>query len=344
MKRVVVRRPGSFERLELIEESDPTPGPGEVLVRTRSIGVNFADCVVRMGLYPSAIEYVGWPITPGFEFSGAVEALGPGTEGLTVGQRVFGVMRFGAYATHVVVPVDQLVPLSANVDEIAAGGVFVPLLTSWYALVYQGGLRAGQKVLVHSAAGGVGSTMVQMARVLGAEVVGVVGSEEKVAFVEGLGATHVLDRSQADWLTEAKRLVPGGFDLVLDANGYETLKQSYAALAPMGRLVIYGAHTMLSRGSGRRNWLKLAVTFLRTPRFGPLNLTNDNKSVMAFNLSYLFERKDVLASAIPDFVRWLESGQIRFPAVQTFPLSAVQEAHRALQSGATVGKLVLITD
>jgi synaptic vesicle membrane protein VAT-1 len=344
VKRVVVRRPGSFDRLELIEDADPVPGPGEVLIETRAIGVNFADCVVRMGLYPSAVEYVGWPITPGFEFSGTVLACGPGAQRFEPGARIFGVVRFGAYATRVVASEDQLALVPENLTMEQAGAAFVPCLTSWFALLRQGGAKAGHRVLVHSAAGGVGSTAVQMAVALGCHVVGVVGSAEKVAFVESLGASAVIDRSAGGFTERARALAPGGYDLVLDANGYQTLRDSYRLLGPMGRLVIYGAHTMLSRGSGRRNWLRLAYTFLRTPRFDPLALTNDNKSVLAFNLSYLFEQKEALLPAVPDLVAWLERGQILFPKVDSYPLSRVRDAHRALQSGQTVGRLVLVPD
>jgi len=344
VKRVLVRRPGSFDRLELVEQADPVPGPGEVLVETAAVGVNLADCVVRMGLYPSATQYVGWPITPGFEFSGTVLANGPGAGRFQPGQRVFGVVRFGAYATHVVAAEDQLVAVPDNLTMEQAGAAFVPSLTAWFALVFQGGAQPGHKVLVHSAAGGVGSTAAQMALALGCEVVGVVGSPEKVAFVQALGVTRVIDRSQGGFAERARAFAPGGYDIVLDANGYQTLRDSYALLAAMGRLVIYGAHTMLTRGSGRRNWLRLAYTFLRTPRFDPLRLTNENKNVLAFNLSYLFERKDSLIPAVPALVGWLERGQIRFPHVDSYPLSRVGEAHRALQSGRTVGRLVLVPD
>ena len=344
MKRVLVRRPGGFDRLELIEEADPLPGPGEVLVETAAIGVNLADCVVRMGLYPAATEYVGWPITPGFEFSGRVLQNGAGAGRFEPGARVFGVTRFGAYASRVVVFEDQLVAVPKGMTMEQAGAAFVPCLTSWFALALQGGAKPGHRVLIHSAAGGVGSTAVQMAVALGCDVVGVVGSPEKSGFVEALGARAVIDRSAGDFARRARALAPAGYDVVLDANGYQTLRDSYALLGPMGRLVIYGAHTMLTRGSGRRNWLRLAFTYLRTPRFDPLALTNDNKSVLAFNLSYLFDKKEALLPAVPDLVRWLEQGQIRFPKVDTFPLRHVAEAHRSLQSGKTVGRLVLVPD
>jgi NADPH:quinone reductase-like Zn-dependent oxidoreductase len=346
MKKVLVRRPGNFERLELVEQADPRPGAGEALVRTVSIGVNFADCVVRMGLYPSAKEYVGWPITPGFEFSGIVESLGDGENpaGLKVGEAVLGVVRFGAYATHVVAPLHQLFRAPPGVGLVQAGAIPVAALTALYGVSLQGAASAGDKVLIHSAAGGVGSHMVAIAKLLGCYVVGVVGAPHKCAVVQELGADAVIDKSQEDLFSRARELCPGGYDIVLDANGVQTLRGSYQALRPTGRLVTYGAHTMLTRGSGRANWLKLGWDFLRTPRFDPLRLTNENKNIMAFNLSYLFEEQELLQESFGRILRWYESGELKPAPLRTIAFEEVGAAHAALQSGTTVGKLTLVTD
>jgi NADPH:quinone reductase-like Zn-dependent oxidoreductase len=313
-------------------------------VRTRAAGVNFADVVVRLGLYPSAQEYVGWPITPGFEFSGEVEALGEGVEGeFAVGEPVYGVVRFFAYATHVEVPASQLRKKPASLSFEQAAAVPVAAFTAYYGLVIQGNAQSGQRVLVHSAAGGVGSTLVQMARVLGCDVTGVVGSSAKVEFVRSLGASSVIDRSCEDWQERARAVAPPGYDIVLDANGVATLRGSYRLLRPTGRLVVYGAHTMLTRGSGRPNWLKLAWDFLRTPRYSPLDLTNHNKSVLAFNLSYLFDEQQLLKTAFDRLDHWYATGQLCVAELNTFPLRDAAQAHKALQSGTTRGKLVLLT-
>ncbi len=355
MHRVIVRSPGSFHHLEYVEEPDPTPGPGRVLVAVAAAGVNFADCVVRMGLYPSAKEYVGWPITPGFELSGTVCAVGQGVTRFREGDRVFGVSLFGAYASHVVVPEDQLFAVPQHLSLSQAGALSVAGLTAHYALLELGAARPGKKVLVHSATGGVGSALVQIAKLSGCQVTATVGSPAKVAVARQLGADVVIDRSHAKgraFLAEALRSEPQGYDIVLDANGVETLKWSYLALRPTGRLVVYGAHTMLSRGSGRRHWLKLAWTFLRTPRFDPLRLTNENRSILAFNLSYLFDaqgqlragEKEQLHRAMPELLGWSAEGRLRFPELQEIPLRESARAHQALQSGSTIGKLVLVPD
>jgi NADPH:quinone reductase-like Zn-dependent oxidoreductase len=344
MKKVVIHRAGSYDELVIEERPDLQPGAGEVVVETRAVGVNYADCIVRMGLYESAKTYVGWPITPGFEFSGRVKKLGAGITDIEVGAPVFGVTRFDAYATEVRVPRDQILPRPPAIDDAKMAAFPAVFLTAWYALVELCRLRSGMHVLVHSAAGGVGGALVQIARLHGCETVGVVGGPHKVEVARALGATAVIDKSREDLWQKAKRLAPEGYDVVLDANGVETLRQSYRHLRPTGRLVIYGFHTMMPKdGRGKPNWPKLAVDWLRTPRFNPLDLTNDNKSVMAFNLSYLFERADVLREAMTTLLGWLSDGKIWPHEVETFALADVQEAHRRIESGQTTGKLVLLT-
>jgi len=201
--------------------------------------------------------------------------------------------------------------------------------------------RAGSWVLVHSAAGGVGSALVQLARVAGCHVVGVVGSSHKVEAVRGLGADGVIDKSADKLWPVAAKYAPEGYDVVLDANGVATLKDSYQHLAPMGKLVIYGFHTMLPRKGGRPNWLQLAWNYLRTPCFNPFELTKQNRSVLAFNLSYLFDKAIFLQEAMQQLFRWVQTEKIRPLRTTTYPFESVADAHRDLESGKTVGKLVL---
>lgn len=309
---------------------------------TQAIGVNYADCVIRMGLYASAKEYVGWPITPGFEFSGTVESVGAGVEDLRPGDRVFGVTRFGGYATHVTVARHQLFALPSTLTMEQAAGFPAVFLTAYFALFELAHPRPGATVLVHSAAGGVGSALLQLGRVAGCRMVGVVGGTHKVEAARALGAEVVIDKSREDLWKAAEAAAPRGYDVVLDANGPSTLRDSYRHLASPGKLVIYGFHSMLPRKGGRPNYAKLAWDWLRTPRFDPLTLTNDNTSVLAFNLSYLFEQRYVLEECMARLLTWVEEGKVVSPQVTKFPLDAVADAHRALESGTTVGKLVLV--
>ncbi len=344
MRRVVVRRPGGFEALRLEAVPTPEPAPGEVRLRVAAAGVNFADVAVRLGLYASAREYVGWPITPGFDVAGTIEALGEGVRDLAPGTAVLGVTRFGGYASHVCVPREQVFPVPRGMSLVEAGAFPTVTLTAWYALRRMLLPRAGMRVLLHSAAGGVGGAFCQLARLAGLEVVGVVGAPHKVAEAKRLGAAHVIDASREDLWRVAERLAPGGFDAILDANGPATLRRSYRHLAPEGRLVVYGFATMLPRGRGARSWSRLLLGRLRLARFDPLDMTTRNRSVMAFNLSFLFDRRDLLAQAMAELLGHVEAGRLAAPTIRTFPLEQAGEAHRALAGGATVGKLVLTVE
>lgn len=341
MQRIVIHRPGGHDRLIVEKGPTPRPAPGQVRIRVAAAGVNYADCLTRMGLYASARHYVGYPITPGFEFAGTVAELGRDVQGLDIGEPVFGVTRFGGYAGEVVVDRRLVYPLPAGASLIEASGFPTVFLTAWYALFELVHPHPGDRMLVHSAAGGVGSSLVQLGVIAGAHVTGVVGAPHKVRTALDLGASTVIDKSTQDLWPEAERLAPGGFDSVLDANGVSTLKQSYAHLAPAGKLVVYGFHSMLPRRGGRPNRAKIAWDLLRTPRFHPLKMTTQNRSVLAFNLSYLFGRADLLAGGMARLVEWLQEGKIRMPPVTPFRFEDVADAHRALESGQTVGKLVL---
>lgn len=342
MRQVVIPRAGGYDRLILQTRPDPTPGPHEVVVASEAMGVNYADCVVRMGLYASAQKFVGWPITPGFEFAGTVHAVGSEVKDLAPGARVFGVTLFGGYSTHVVVPRHQVFPLPARWDMAQAAGFPAVFLTAYYALLELAHPRPGQTLLVHSAAGGVGGALLQLGRIQGCRCVGVVGSAHKVETARALGADVVIDKSSEALWPAAERAAPRGYDVVLDANGVSTLRDSYRHMAKPGKLVIYGFHSMLPRQGGRPNWVKLAADFLRIPRFNPLQLTGDNASVMAFNLSYLFEQREVLEEAMGRLLAWVDEGRLSPLPVTRFPLERVADAHRAIESGTTVGKLVLV--
>ena len=341
-RKIVIHGAGGYEKLRVEAFAPKTPDRGEVRIAVRAIGVNFADVLVRMGLYESAKHYVGWPITPGFEVAGTVEALGEGVGDLAVGDEVFAVTRFDGYATHVVAPRRQVFrkPKETTLEEAAA--LPAVCLTAWYALFELAHPRRGSSILVHSAGGGVGTFLVQMAKLAGARVAGVVGASHKVALVRALGADAVIDKSTTDLWREAERFAPDGYDVILDANGVSTLGESYRHLRRTGKLVVYGFHSMMPKIGGRPNWPKLALDWLRTPRFSPLEMTGASKSVLAFNLSYLFDRQDLLDDGLGATLRWLAAGELRPPKVTTYPLDDVARAHADIESGKTTGKLVLV--
>ena len=341
MKKIVIHKPGGYEQLAIEQHPDPIPGPNDVIVSVNAIGVNFADCVTRMGLYASAKQYVGYPITPGFEVSGTVLECGTDVTDLEPGTAVIAVTRFNGYATRVCVNREQVFHLPQQLSYAEAAGLPTVSLTAWFALFQLAHVQASDTLLVHSAAGGVGSMLVQLGKLSGCRVVGVVGATHKAAAVTALGADEVIDKSTSDLWEEAERYAPGGFDVILDANGVATLKQSYRHLAPVGRLVVYGFHSMLVTHKGLPGKLRLAWDYLRTPRFSPFDLTTRNRSVLGFNLSYLFDRRELIATGMQQILQWLEEGKIVLPTVTRYAFESVAEAHRDLESGQTVGKLVL---
>jgi len=343
MKKIVIERPGGYQRLKLVEFAPPEPRDHEVLVEVIAAGVNFADIFIRLGLYKSAKQYVGWPITPGFEFSGKILQCGRDVSGISKGASVFGLTRFGAYASHLCVPADQVYPIGPNSKFTAKQWAAFPavFLTAYHGLFQNIVLRAGMKILVHSAAGGVGGALLQLGKIAGCRMFAVVGASHKVDTALAFGADHVIDKSTEDLWTQAEAVCPGGFDVVFDANGPATLKQSYRHLASSGKLVSYGFHSMLCTRAGAASYFKLIYEYLRVPRFNPLNMTNENKSLIAFNLSYLFHRLDLLAESMGNLINWVEAGKIKAPALHEFPFEKVADAHRALESGNTVGKLIL---
>ena len=225
-RRVTIKKAGSYDRLQLETIPALAPGPGEVVIDVKASGINYADCIVRMGLYSSAKEFVGWPITPGFEVAGTIQAVGEGVTDLEVGDRVFGVTLFFGYASQVKVARDKVFALPEHISFEDAAGIPAVFLTAYYGLVELARPRPGQTVLVHSAAGGVGGSLVQLAKVHGCTVVGVVGGAHKVEAAKAFGCDHVIDKSSQDLWAEAERHAPGGYDIVADANGVATLKAS----------------------------------------------------------------------------------------------------------------------
>lgn len=342
MQKIVIESAGSYDKLQLRDSTVPTPGADEVLIEVRATGVNYADCMVRMGLYASAKEFVGWPVTPGFEVAGVVTAVGDEVEDLEIGDEVVGLTLFDGYASHVVTARSYVYRKPASLSFAEAASMPAIFMTAWYALFELAHPRPGATILVHSAAGGVGGSLVQLAKIAGCRVVGVVGGSHKVEAAKAFGCDEVIDKSTQDLWGEAERFAPDGYDVICDANGVATLQDSYDHLRAAGKLVVYGFHTMMPKTGGKPNWLKLAVGWLKTPRFNPLNLTTDSKSVLAFNLSYLFDRTDLLDLFVADLEGWVANGDVVAPPITEYALADVGQAHADIESGKTIGKLVLI--
>jgi NADPH:quinone reductase-like Zn-dependent oxidoreductase len=342
VKKIVIHSPGNYEHLKIETHPDLLPLSGEVVVETRAAGVNYADVCVRWGVYESAKKFVGWPITPGFEFSGTVKRIGSNVTRFKVGDRVFGVSFFNAYASEIRAKEKHLFVIPDGFSFEEAAGFPAVFMTAYHPLFQLVRLPEGAKVLIHSAAGGVGSAAVQLCRAYGFESVGIVGASHKVEYVKALGADQVIDKSCEDWFLRARERVPQGFDAVMDANGPSTLRESYQILRPTGKLVAYGSHNLLPQSaSGRMNYLKAAWGLLRMPKFDPLRLLTDNKSVIGFNLSFLFDRDDLVKEGMDTLLGLVKAKKIHAPKVTVFPFEQVGKAHQLIESGQSTGKLVL---
>jgi len=343
MRKIVIHSPGDYTHLKLETHPDLVPREDEVVVETRAAGVNYADVCVRWGVYESAKRFVGWPITPGFEFSGTVKRTGSAVSRFKAGDRVFGVTFFNGYASEVGAKEKHLfaVPEGFSLEE--AAGFPSVFMTAYHPLFQLVRLPERARVLIHSAGGGVGSACIQLCKAYGFESTGVVGSSHKMEYVRALGATHVIDKSREDWFERARALVPGGFDAVMDANGPATLKQSYDSLRPTGKLVAYGSHTMLPQSaSGRMNYFKAAWGLLKMPKFDPLKLLTDNKSIIGFNLSFLFDRDDLVEEGMKELLALVRGKKIHAPKITAFPVERTGEAHHLIESGQSTGKIVLV--
>lgn len=342
MKKIVIHKAGDHRELKFEEHEDLSLSKeNEILVDVYYSGVNYADICVRWGIYESAKKYVGWPITPGFEFSGIVKAIGKDVKNFKVGDEVLGVNLFNSYASQVLVPEHQLYHKPENITFSQAACFPAVYMTAYHGLFQHFIFRQDTKVLIHSAAGGVGTSLVQLAKWHGAHITGVVGSSHKVDYVKDLGADQVIDKSCEDLWKRAQEISPEGYDVILDANGVSTIGQSFKHLAPTGKLVVYGFHTMLPKGSGRLNWPKLIINYLKTPRFNPIDLTSANKSIIAFNLSFLFERKELLSEAMDQLLSLVETSQIKAHQVTEFSASECAKAHALIESGQSTGKIAL---
>lgn len=341
MRRIVIARPGGYAALRLVVEPDREPAAGEIAIDVEAAGVNYADGIIRMGLYESARRLHGYPITPGFEVAGRVAAVGPGVDGFRPGAAVIALTLFGGYASRVVLPADRVFARPPALAADSGAAVPAVFLTAWWMVHEQLHPRAGDCWLVHSAAGGVGGALAQLGRLAGCRVIGVVGAPHKLDPARLAGCAEVIDKSREPLWPRARACAPAGYQAIFDANGVATLGQSYAHLAPAGRLLVYGFASMLPR-DGRLNWLRLAWDWLRTPRFNPLAMTRDNRSVLACNLSFLSSQSTRLREGMHWLLERLADGRLQAPPVTRYPLERAADAQRAIESGSTVGKLVLL--
>jgi alcohol dehydrogenase len=342
-----IGRPGSLDRLERQTEELVDPGPGEARLAVKAIGLNFADVFACLGLYSATPPGA---FIPGLEVAGVVEGLGPAGSGpdtadtIRLGDRVYGLTRFGGYATAVNLNLRYLRPIPPGWSFAEAAALPVQALTAWYGLIELGAAQAGDVVLVQSAAGGVGLNGLTILAGIGARVIATVGRPAKREFLVGergvpVDQVIVRDRRQFDaQLDRALAAVQAeGFDLVFDAVAGPFFQPAYRRLRPEGRYVVYGAADFMP-SRPRLHYLPLALRYLRRPRLDPLQMIQENRSVMAFNLIWLWDQADRLPRAFEQIERRIQAP----PHVgRRFPFAEAPAALRYLQSGESTGKVLL---
>ncbi len=335
MRRVVVPRYGGPEVLELIEEELPAPGPGEACVRMRAAGVAFADLQMREGTYPGGPRP---PFTPGYDLVGVVEAVGPGASSLGRGDLVAGLTVHGAYADAVCLPVSELVPVPEGLDPDEAVCLVLNYVTAWQLLYRVARVRSGERVLVHSAAGGAGTALLDLARAGGLRAYGT-ASAGKHGVVASLGATPIDYRGE-DFVKRLREEGRGGVDVVLDGVGGGTSLRSYRVLRRGGRLVIFGLQ--VAAINGRRSLRGLLTFYGATSATLASNLLPDKRRVFTYRIATLKERHpEWFRDDLTRLLGMLAAGEIKPVVSARVPLAEARRAHELLGRGEVVGKLVL---
>jgi len=331
----VITKHGGPDVLKVQERPDPELGPGEVRIDVAAAGINFADVMARMGLYADAPKP---PCIVGYEVAGTILELGEDgsgvDHGLKPGQRALAGTKFGGYASQVVVPASDVVPLSEGLTFEQGAAIPVNYATAWAGLVSYGNLQSGDRVLIHSAGGGVGIAATQIAKHFGAEVYGT-ASPSKHARITEIGVDHPLDYTHGGW----ERGLPK-FDVILDAVGGKSFRQSYSQLRPGGRLIAFGASAVVS--GQRRNVVTALRAVARMPRFNMIKQMSESKTVVGLNMLSLWKDRGTLEPWIAPLLDMLGDGTIEPVVAGDFSFEEAGAAQSMITERRNVGKVVLV--
>jgi NADPH:quinone reductase-like Zn-dependent oxidoreductase len=330
MRVVEISKHGGPEVLKVRERPDPAIAKGEVRIEVAAAGINFADVMARMGVYPDAPKP---PCVVGYEVGGTILELGEGVEGLTHGQRVLAGTKFGGYASQVVVPESDVVPLPDELTFEQGAAIPVNYSTAWAGLIGYGNLQPGERVLIHSAGGGVGVAATQIAKRYGAEVYGT-ASPGKHARISELGVDHALDYTKSGWEEGLPK-----FDIIMDAVAGKSFRRSYNLLRAGGRLVAFGASAVVA--GERRNPVSALRTVARMPRFNMIKQMSESKAVIGLNMLSLWKDRETLSPWIEPLRDLMADGTITPVVAGAFSFEDAGDAQRMITERRNVGKVVL---
>jgi NADPH2:quinone reductase len=322
MKAIQVSEFGESDVLELVEVEKPSPSEGEVLIEVKAAGVNYADTMRRRNQY---LEETPLPFVPGSEVAGVAAEVGADVEDVSEGDRVVTLLGIGGYAGYVAAPARNLIPIPEGMDFDEAAAIPLQGLTAYHVLRTSGMLEEGESVLVHAAAGGVGTYAVQMAKLMGASlVIATASTQEKLDLAKNLGADVLINYTEEDWPDQVLEATNGeGADVILEMVGGDFIQKNLGCLAALGRMVVYGA------ASGGRGTL------------APMDLMLYNQVVAGFYLPRLMTRPELFGPSLEEVLGWLSSGDLQLTIGARYPLEQASEAHDALEGRQTTGKIVL---
>ena len=336
MKAVIVTKHGDPDKMEIQDVSMPIPGPNEICIKVSKAGINFADILSRMGLYPGAPKP---PFTPGMEVSGTIHELGPDVEGFEVGDRVVGSGTNGGYAEYTVSNCKGVFKIPKDVSFEVAASFPAVYLTSYLMIIHPGDLQPGESILIHGAAGGVGLASIELAKIAGAKTIFGTCSPSKHEFIQERG---VLPVDKDNFLAEIMQWTDDkGVDLVLDPIGGEHLMQSYRCLGSGGRVCSFGISDM-APGKKRRHWHRIK-SWLSFPKFDPLKMMTSNRGVFGIHLGR-WKNWEHLDKARKDLMGWISEGKISPHVDKVFPSEKVSDAHHYIQDRKNIGKVLLDFD
>ena len=336
MKQIFITGHGGPEKLKIQVAPDPTPGEGALRIRVKASGINFADILARQGLYPDSPKI---PCVVGYEVSGTVDAAGKGAGESWVGKDVIAMTRFGGYSDVVVVPANQVFERPASLTHEQCAAIPVNYLTAWQLLVVMGSLSKHETVLIHNAGGGVGLAAIDIARHIGARILGT-ASTGKHAFLKQRGLHEAIDYRTQDWTVELKRLTDGrGVELITDPMGGSHWKKSYKALRSTGRLGMFG----ISAATESRLFgpLRLLPVALGMPFFHPIPLMNNNRSVFGVNLGHMWHEGHKIRVWMEALLRGVSEGWVRPHVDKAFGFEQAGEAQAYMEARRNIGKVVL---
>ncbi|PYS21434.1 MAG: alcohol dehydrogenase [Acidobacteria bacterium] len=337
MRAIVTTRNGNVGVMKVEERPDPVPTQGQVAVRVKAAGLNFADILARQGLYPDGPAK---PCIMGYEVSGLVESVGDGVERTLIGKPVIAMTRFNGQAELVAVSSAQIFEKPDGLSFEQAAAIPVNYLTAWALLVSMGGLKKDEAVLIHNAGGGVGLAALDIAKHIGAKTFGT-ASASKHEFLRQRGLDHAIDYRNQDWLPVLIDLTQGkGVELVIDPLGGDSWKKSYRALRATGRMGVFGMS--VASASGIRGKLRALKAVAQMPRFNPLALMNRNKGVFGLNLGHMWGEGEKVRGWTQEIMRGVAEGWVQPYVDRAFPFDQIADAHRYLEARKNTGKVVLV--